>query len=97
MHYSLLACFTFFISSFHNHRSHLFSAADQVPDSFFFSNVEKRRKKEKKTRGCYKPLAGHSGEAEVERCGRSRDGRGRVEEGARTMDILLLSSLHVFG
>lgn len=34
----------------------------------------------KKTRGCYKPLSGQ-GEAEVERCGRSRDGRGRGEEG----------------
>lgn len=34
---------------------------------------------EKKTRGCYKPLSGR-GEAEVERCGRSRDGRGRGEK-----------------
>lgn len=35
-----------------------------------------------RTRGCYKPLSGRSREAEVERCGRSRDGRGRCEEAA---------------
>ncbi|GLD72787.1 alpha-2C adrenergic receptor-like protein [Lates japonicus] len=54
-----------------------------------FSDVKK------KTRGRYKPLSGYNGEAEVERCGRSRDGRGRDEDGARslTMEILLLSSL----
>lgn len=56
---------------------------------------EKKKKEKKKTRGSYKPLSGHSGEAEVERCGRSRGGRGHGEEGVRflTMEILLLSSV----
>lgn len=40
----------------------------------------------KKTRGRYKPLSGHSGEEEEERCGRSRDGRGRVKEGVRFLE-----------
>lgn len=59
------------------------------------SEKKKKKTKKKTTRGSYKPLSGHSGEAEVERCGRSRGGKGHGEEGVRflTMEILLLSSV----
>lgn len=66
---------------------------DQVEYSFWcfpsplsiLSRAEWLSPNVKKTRGRYKPLSGHSGEEE-ERCGRSRDGRGRVKEGVRFLE-----------